>query len=500
MRHQIVFQIWYDGQWNDVPTYNRGEITITDGRQDQLSRVSPTTLSGLLINNRSGHYSPRNALSPLFGKIGRNTRCRLLCDGIVEFVGEVEAWPSRWSRGGHDAWVPITAHGVLYRLGLPGQKARARSSLRRFYDRATPQPVAYWPLDGAANLVSGGSAMALKAVDSGGVVGLDWKTVELAPWLGAGVELAELTLIEPPVGVIETQIATIDVTLRAAPATTAASSWGLLVTTSGGSTVGLIFASWVAGVPSVSLFGGGGPAVATATAADAIKAFDDGVHHWRFVLEQNGSDVDLTVYVDGVVVMSGTDTSAELSTVRPVLFTNSGVAVVAGCLVQFGGAAPSVTDAAAAALGHAGEQAHERIARVCTEENIPVTILGSTSVPVGPQPIDSVLEVCLDAAAVDHGILFEPQDVFGLAYRCHSDLFNQDPRLSLTYGQREIGGSLDPSEDLDFVQNDVTVTNVNTGESARSVQETGPLNVQEPVDDPDGVGRLTVDYRLNLPL
>ncbi|WP_223772951.1 hypothetical protein [Streptomyces sp. 135] len=66
------------GAWTDVSpdVYVRDQKVISRGRRDQGATTDPSSLS-LTLNNRGGRYSPRNAMSPLYGLIGRNTRVRV---------------------------------------------------------------------------------------------------------------------------------------------------------------------------------------------------------------------------------------------------------------------------------------------------------------------------------------------------------------------------------------------------------------------------------------
>jgi hypothetical protein len=61
-------ELFYGGQWNTVPVPSEG------------SRATPTKATGVLINNKSGDYAPRNPNSPLYGAIGRNTPLRFSID------------------------------------------------------------------------------------------------------------------------------------------------------------------------------------------------------------------------------------------------------------------------------------------------------------------------------------------------------------------------------------------------------------------------------------
>jgi hypothetical protein len=100
-----------------------------------------------------------------------------------------------------------------------------------------------------------------------------------------------------------------------------------------------------------------------------------------------------------------------------------------------------------------------------------------------------------DAGDADGGILYEPRDFFGLAYRTHRSLYNNAFNVVLNYAAGgEVAPPLDPVEDSDAIGNDITVTRYQ-GTSARAVQETGPLNVQEP---PAGVGRYDKEHTLFL--
>ena len=68
------------GTWTDVTqyAYNRTTpaFTITRGRPDETSQVSPSQMTGQL-NNRDGRFTSRNPAGPYYGQLGRNTPVRL---------------------------------------------------------------------------------------------------------------------------------------------------------------------------------------------------------------------------------------------------------------------------------------------------------------------------------------------------------------------------------------------------------------------------------------
>lgn len=75
------------GMWSNISAevYVRDVKDIDVGRRDQGARTDPGKLS-LTINNRDGKYCPRNAMSPLYGLIGRNTRVRVSVPGTTRYL------------------------------------------------------------------------------------------------------------------------------------------------------------------------------------------------------------------------------------------------------------------------------------------------------------------------------------------------------------------------------------------------------------------------------
>lgn len=64
----------YDGYWQDVTSdvFTSEGITVIRGQGDESSSFRPSRVS-LTFNDKTGKYNPRNPLSPLYGKVGRNT-------------------------------------------------------------------------------------------------------------------------------------------------------------------------------------------------------------------------------------------------------------------------------------------------------------------------------------------------------------------------------------------------------------------------------------------
>lgn len=146
--------------------------------------------------------------------------------------------------------------------------------------------------------------------------------------------------------------------------------------------------------------------------------------------------------------------------------------------------------------GFTGETAAARMTRLCQEEGVVFRSVGTASetMPMGPQRPGTLLDLLQECADADGGILGEDRDRAGLRYRTRTTLYNQDPGLTLVYGQPGLGRPLTPVDDTSTVRNDITVTRA-TGGSARAVLEEGRLSVQAP---PDGVGLYDEGVTLNL--
>ncbi|MFD4660841.1 hypothetical protein ACFWP2_35090 [Kitasatospora sp. NPDC058444] len=76
-----------DGTWTDITADVRlgDRIHIERGRHDEASRCDPAKCT-MTLNNPSGKYSPRNAASPLYGRIGRNTPLRVRAPGPLRYL------------------------------------------------------------------------------------------------------------------------------------------------------------------------------------------------------------------------------------------------------------------------------------------------------------------------------------------------------------------------------------------------------------------------------
>ena len=158
---ELSVQLLVNGTWTDITGYvyqrdGSVSIGIGSGRPDESSKIV-TAQCQLELNNRGGTFSPKNAASPFYPYITRNTQLRALvpvsynstdAGAAFAFWGEVSSWPPGWDETGADVWTDVTASGITRRLN---QQATLGSPLSRFYlgkDPADPlYPVVYWPME-----------------------------------------------------------------------------------------------------------------------------------------------------------------------------------------------------------------------------------------------------------------------------------------------------------------------------------------------------------------
>jgi hypothetical protein len=249
------------------------------------------------------------------------------------------------------------------------------------------------------------------------------------------------------------------------------------------------------------------------TPLDSTAAFssiftDKQVHHFRFQLSENGSNLDWALYIDGSVVLSGTVNSQACDGLVEVRLNagdaSNDIPVTFGHLVVWADGAsafdppgiPALADMVLAASQYNNETAGRRIERLCSENDIVFSYDGDLddTMPLGRQNEDNLLSAFHAAAEADGGMLIEPRNHLGLHYITKSALYNRAVDATLDYTSGVFSQVPIPVDDDAYTRNDVTV-NGGSGGSARAIQETGPLSIEDP---PDGVGRYDTSVQVNV--
>ncbi|WP_431880240.1 hypothetical protein, partial [Micromonospora marina] len=405
------------------------------------------------------------------------------------FFGEVSSWPIRWDVGGFDRWVPVEASGILRRLNQG--KQQELSPLRRTI--LASSPLAYWPLeDGvaaqqAASAVPGippmlvnGSAEFVTVEDDtfGSTPTLRYGTSALLNLAGGG-SVASQTL---PSGVAAatdqgwTVAVAIEADVSQAP--------GDIILFEVQAPSAATFARWQV-IQRKTTFHT--QVVGVKADGTSVVLIDDNGYYPSFGLFhlsvwQSGTSIGVrymgsptwTTAVTGsmaggvtqVVVNSGGQTQATpMPTGHVALWAGSTMPIPIGGTDAYGGFVY------AAEFSYRGEVATGRLARLCAESGVPLSmppVSADHVTRMGWQPKATLAELIAECVAADGGILAEQRDGLGLMYRPRESLYNQTP-VPLSYTAGHISPPFEPVEDDAGVANDVTVTRED-GSSYRAVQ------------------------------
>lgn len=422
-------------------------------------------------------------------------------DPAVRFAGEVSTWPQRWDVTGRDVYVPVEASGILRRLTQG--TSPLKSALRRGYTSATFTPRAYWPCEDGqdATQIASGLANGFPMTFQAGTPelashtefkaslplptfnGSQWTGI-VRPYTGTGKVQVWFLMQAPAAGSLDAQ------GVCSVYTTGTAWEWRLLYDT----TTGFTFECY--SKTGTQLF------------SNSAIGFDiDGMLlRVDIELQQNGADVDWDVAILEVgqsvgFVSSGTLSSRTIGRAHAVVMNAGGDhETIAVGHISVHSEIRSLFDLSDELDAHAGEVAGRRIERLCSEEDVAFRGIGDleATVPLGPQLPTQLVDLLREAANADGGILYEPRDLLGLAYRARESLYNQPAALELDYTAKHLGTEsrpgMEPVDDDQHLRNDITVSRVD-GASARAVKETGALSTLAP---PNGVGVYDEEVSLTL--
>lgn len=504
--HIIVIEIQVNGVWTEITdrVYREGPFTITRGMKSEADSIDPSSVR-LLLNNEDGRFTVDNPRSPYYPHLQRNTPLRI---GVLfqasrydRFYGEVSEWPPRWNTPGTDKWVPIEANGITRRLGAaygPLMSAMKRALID------LPDLVAYWPCedeDGSTQIASAipnGLPMHFAdEVNFGAYDGFDCSapipSFQNTEWIGrlnrhytrTGKQqlrfLLHLTERSQPGQDALVQLYTTGTAIR----------WAVRYTDPDGGTI------------SLHAFDEEETGTDILTSGPKITGMNNRDYYVSLELEQVGANIAwrLALIVlrggGGVQQVNGVRSNYTIGRPHRVRVNAAGGhmddTAVGHITVQ--NQITPIDEVGAALEGFAGETAGRRIERLCAKQGVAFSSVGDLddTALMGPQRIATFLDNIQDAADVDMGLLYEPRDFLGLAYRTRESLYNQMALVEFDYDQGHLSPPLEPFNDDLNVRNDVTVSK-DRGSSYRAVLETGVLSIAEP---PVGIGRYDEAIQLN---
>ncbi|EPH40331.1 hypothetical protein ABT390_13490 [Streptomyces aurantiacus] len=505
----VRVELLLDTVWVDITAdvFTQSPIAITRGRPDEGARTDASTCS-FVLDNRTGRYSARNPRSDLYGVLGRNTPVRVSIqpdpagERLVRFVGEVPAWPVRWGTP-HDVTVSVQAAGILRRLGQGA--APLHSTMRReFTHPSRTSIVAYWPLEdgsGATEFASAFPSAPPMRITTAGVRPAAYSAYaasDALPTLGTG-SLTGVVPRYPSTGEVSLRLFVAipetppeaEIPLCTLAGTGLISRWTIALRTDNRLT---LYGRMTSGHELVRVIGGG-DFLGGRRLSLGLELTEGAVAKYRMYY----LDIDAYTLTGGGLMPNweGSVVGGAVGRITHVTVGGGTSGEVAVGHVTLANRLSAYANTGSAMIGWQSENAHSRIRRLASEEQIPLAYTGNpTATPtrIGAQSVATLLDLIQDAADADEGRFYEPRDRLGLAFRTRATHYTQATTLTLDYTAREVVAPLEPLDDDQAVRNDITVQR-SGGSFARAVCESGPLSVQAP---PNGIGRYAEQVTTNL--
>jgi hypothetical protein len=496
-------QLFYGGAWHglDPAAVLEAAPVATQRGYAEEGSIRPAEIR-LRILDDAQDYDPDNVLSPLYGLIGRRTPILVSIDGQAEAAGEVASWRA----GASPDWLPDTGTGVRgyryvdviaagYLRRVSNWTREIRSPMTRQLSRSR-QWRAYWPCEDLksagntlANLRPGGEPAATDVVTLQG----DQGPAGSAPVVTTGVA----GLIRGNVIVTGTSTAwqfglafdLSDVSLPAAPGLAglivcrSSNGWrwtigvgqanvALTAYNSDGDQVGQIFRTWSESVGGHDQWVWARVLLTFTTGnvnANLGLTYEGATTRWQYAMDVPASNMG-----QPVTVQAGQDNA------------HIGHIIVTGATDDLLGA-----DLRQSLNGYVGETAADRVARLCAQEGVPLTVQGvaAQTQAMGPQTPDALLSLLRECADTEDALIFEPRDQIALTMRTRRHLY-APPKLALSYPDHIAQPFAATSDDLS-IANIVTVKQADGGQASASAPPGSAM-------DPDEVGEERKEHGVNV--
>jgi hypothetical protein len=499
MANTVAAELLIDGAYTAKTAFIEESITVQVG-PDPDSGTTPSRVN-LTFDNSDLSIDPSNALSPLYGKIGRNTRFRLQVDGAQIVNAEANEWAPDTSIK-HQvtppmgrSWTDFTALGVLDRL-----KNQWKEPLRSpMYQQISSYPnmLGYWPLEGTGtllnNFTAGPDATGVGTITHGGDDGPAGGDV--AVQLGSDGAMSGRFLRGSGNGYQVCWAMKLPNLLAA----------GYLTVLSWTTTDGVRF-EWQVNSTTFNFVLTGPDGTVLATLSSLYGAGVSPLQWTRYRVRVTFSAGTVTVepswYPQDASVSWGTTlTYAFGGTGRPASWTVQPVTYTNGAAFEHLFATQDTAldligtfDAFATMNGYNGELAANRFVRLLGAVGIPTFVNGSTAdtVPMGPQKPGLIFDLLDECVRTEGGLMWDTTSFYGVTFRTRMNRYGQTVKMALTKGVDVMPPLLKTIGPVG-VANRMTVTN-GSGASATVVRSTGALSVQNP---PNGIGEVRGEIKVN---
>lgn len=130
-------------------------------------------------------------------------------------------------------------------------------------------------------------------------------------------------------------------------------------------------------------------------------------------------------------------------------------------------------------------------------QNMVITDLGAPTTLMGPQPKGAIIDLAVDTVNADDGIFCESRSELGYVFRTRSSLLGATSKLTIDYDATDLS-EVETTDDDQKSRNRV-VAQRTTGQTIAIVEQTsGPMSVNDPTDNPPGIGLYETKVQANL--
>lgn len=429
----LTVSLCINGEWVDVTSYvlHSAGIGVNRGAGSEDNSMPPTTLP-LTFYNGDQRFNSDNPMSPYYPYLQQNTPLTMtLAEGgttFTRFYGEVPDWPMQVDSVATDSRVAITAAGI-FRRWERGQQIM--SPLRRSITAAT-NCVAYWPMEdeseNAQSLASGipgkPGMLVVSAVDIAAYSGfagskpvpdIDTGHVSgpVSPYAASGNQNL-IWITRGPVANVDTTIMT-----------------GQLI---GGTIARVAVLATTTGDLRIRFYDRDGAILSTSAYAGTHNINDLNCLV-RVIIANDGADVDWRIGVineaslGAETVTTGTVAAEQIGRVSRMVFGYfNNLGIPAGHGAVFNGDPTTLDEISFEAFpAFLTETAGARYIRLCREHGIAARMIGDPALTpkMGAQPTGTLRAVLQECAEVDHGIIFESRDEFGVTFLTRVAMENQ---------------------------------------------------------------------------
>lgn len=492
-------ELYIDGAWLDitrldVDTHVVGAIVIERGRSDEQSESAPTSVKFRYLDNNLT-LDTDNPYSAYYRKISvPGTPLRVKLDGNVRAVVEIVGMPVEPGDTPEVNYINVEAAGLLRALD-EGQKPLSSSMSRLIL---SSNPKSYWPLNEGTNATQfssgmpGGAPLIISGARPGAVDGPS-PGENFPDVASSGTPLSAQGAINPGLAAAGWGV---EFLVYIGEPAVAGETPDLVVLqyTIAGHGLWRVFIGNQSGPDPYIIIGGNIAGVDSSVYDTSSPTF--GWNHIRVTYHQNGGNVDIVLYVNGVSIGG----LADISTAGTLTAPNGNVIVgqtvaptgteymeqaSVGMLAFYDYA--DAVDHSEGATSYAGEAAGTRMLRLAAEQGIDLSVEGNSAdtEEVDAQSIDTFLQLLRDAATVDLGVLGESRDALELHYRTRTSLYNQATPYRLTFAHLQPG--FRPTPDDQRVTNDVVVDRPG-GSNAEYAIPDGDFFHYSTEQPPDGAG------------